>query len=139
MSGAVSACCTNVLPRGAHDDGHRSWRVLPRGGRAALSRVIASGATAVIAYNDLMAIGLLKAAQDVDVAVPAAFSIIGFDDIFGADLTTPALTTVRTPLAQMGELAVRATLDPVEFRAHRSEVALDTELVIRRSTGPARG
>lgn len=108
------------------------------GGRAALSRVIASGATAVIAYNDLMAIGLLKAAQEVDVAVPAAFSIIGFDDIFGADLTTPALTTVRTPLAQMGELAVRATLDPVEFRAHRSEVRLDTELVIRRSTGPAR-
>lgn len=108
------------------------------GGRAALSRVIASRATAVIAYNDLMAIGLLKAAQEVDVAVPTAFSIIGFDDIFGADLTTPALTTVRTPLAQMGELAVRATLDPVGFRAHRSEVALETELVIRRSSGPAR-
>ncbi|MET0829291.1 MAG: LacI family DNA-binding transcriptional regulator, partial [Microbacterium sp.] len=105
------------------------------GGRATLSKVIASGATAVVAYNDLMAIGLLQAAQEVDIAVPSAFSIVGFDDIFGADLTSPALTTVRTPLARLGELAVQATLDPEGTRSSRDAAALETELIIRRSTG----
>jgi len=108
------------------------------GGRAALSKLIASGATAVVAYNDLMAIGLLQAAQEVDLAVPAAFSIVGFDDIFGADLTTPALTTVRTPLAQMGALAVDAILAAADAPSKTSFPPLETQLVIRRSTGPAR-
>lgn len=105
------------------------------GGRATLAKVIASGATAVVAYNDLMAIGLLQAAQEVDIAVPSMFSIVGFDDIFGADLTSPALTTVRTPLSHLGELAVQATLDPVGSRSSRDAAALETELIIRRSTG----
>jgi LacI family transcriptional regulator len=108
------------------------------GGRAALSKVVASGATAVIAYNDLMAIGLLQAAQEVELAVPAAFSIVGFDDIFGADLTTPALTTVRTPLAQMGALAVDAILKAADAPSQPLFAPLETQLVIRRSTGPAR-
>lgn len=109
------------------------------GGRATLAKVIASGGTAVVAYNDLMAIGLLQAAQEVDLPVPATFSIVGFDDIFGADLTSPALTTVRTPLARLGELAVRATLEPGATPAEESDdVPLETELVIRRSTGVAR-
>lgn len=109
------------------------------GGRAALSKVVASGATAVVAYNDLMAIGLLQAAQEVDLAVPAAFSIVGFDDIFGADLTSPSLTTVRTPLAPMGGLAVDAILRAVDVPTEQQSFpTLATELVIRRSTGPAR-
>lgn len=84
------------------------------GGRASLSRVIASGVTAVLAYNDLMAIGLLRAAQDSGVDVPGRLSIVGFDDIFGSDFTSPPLTTIRTPLDEMGERAARRALDLID-------------------------
>lgn len=113
------------------------------GGRGALARVIASRTTAVIAYNDIMAIGLLRAASEHGVQVPGAFSILGFDDIFGSDFTSPALTTVRSPLALAGRYAVRRALELVGT-VERSEAeaadaaALETELVIRGSTGPAR-
>lgn len=76
------------------------------GGRAALDRVLASGVSAIITYNDLMALGLLRECPKRGVRVAGRLSIIGFDDIFGADLTTPALTTIRTPLTALGEAAV---------------------------------
>ncbi|RLQ86480.1 LacI family transcriptional regulator [Mycetocola zhadangensis] len=112
------------------------------GGRAALTRVLASGVTAVVAYNDLMAIGLLRAAAEEGISVPERFSLVGFDDIFGSDFTTPALTTIRTPLARAGARAVRRALALV---GGNIEVAsstdddekIETELVIRQSTGPA--
>jgi LacI family transcriptional regulator len=99
----------------------------------------------VVAYNDLMAIGLLRAAQEADYLVPGRLSIVGFDDIFGSDFTSPPLTTVRTPLALMGELAVRRILAMVGSRsdgdspsgASSDLVNLTTELIIRRSSGRA--
>lgn len=111
------------------------------GGREAFDRVRASGATAVLAYNDLMAIGLLRAAQDAAAAVPGEFSIVGFDDIFGSDFTSPQLSTIRTPLGLVGELAVRQALalfagSPAE--ADPTSPALATEFVLRGSTGPVR-
>jgi LacI family transcriptional regulator len=110
------------------------------GGRAALSRVVAAGVTAVVAYNDLMAIGLLRAATEQGIDVPGRMSIVGFDDIFGSDFTTPALTTIRTPLALAGERAVRLALHMVatgadDLVADEDEPAIVTELVIRGSTG----
>lgn len=110
-------------------------------GAAALPRVLASGATAAMTYNDLMAIGLLGAAAEAHYRVPRDLSVVGFDDIFGADFTSPTLTTVRTPLAQMGELAVRRILHRLERIDSQAEPGrfeqerLDTELIIRRSTG----
>ena len=93
------------------------------GGAAAISRVVASGVTAVVAFNDLMAIGLLRGAQERGIAVPSKLSIAGFDDIFGSDFTAPALTTVRAPLTEAGERAVRHLLSRVSPRsdARRSE------------------
>ncbi|GAB3807185.1 LacI family DNA-binding transcriptional regulator [Humibacter antri] len=110
------------------------------GGQSAFPRVAASGVTAVLAYNDLMAIGLLRAASRNGVDVPGALSIIGFDDIFGSDFTTPALTTVRSPLDLVGEYAVQRVLDVVERRERpegEGAAALSTSLVVRDSTGPA--
>lgn len=113
------------------------------GGRAALTRILASGVTAVVAYNDLMAIGLLQAAGEQGISVPDRFSIVGFDDIFGSDFTTPALTTIRTPLARAGARAVRHALAlvsrvPVDDAAPGNEdEPIETELVIRQSTGRA--
>lgn len=113
------------------------------GGRGSLARVIATRATAVIAYNDIMAIGLLRAAVEHGVEVPGAFSILGFDDIFGSDFTSPALTTVRSPLAAAGRYAVHKALElagavEADESAAAEAAALETELVIRGSTGPAR-
>jgi LacI family transcriptional regulator len=108
------------------------------GGAAVLRRVRASGVSAVLAYNDLMAMGLLRACRQVGVAVPEALSIVGFDDIFGADMTSPALTTVHSPLGQAGEAAVRAALgevDGVDAAVGDAE-PLPTELVVRESTAP---
>ena len=112
------------------------------GGAAAMSRVVASGVSAVVAFNDLMAIGLLRAALDRGIAVPSAVSVVGFDDIFGSDFTTPALTTVKAPLAEAGERAVRHLLERVgrgtSSPAFEVGELLPTELVVRGSTGARR-
>jgi LacI family transcriptional regulator len=112
------------------------------GGEAAYRGVIDSHATAVFAYNDLMAIGLLRAAHKRRDTVPGRLSIVGFDDIFGSDFTSPPLTTIRTPLRLMGELAVRHALEliGVDVPSAVADVLppLATELVVRGSTGPVR-
>lgn len=110
------------------------------GGREVYARLAASGITAVLAYNDLLAIGLLQAAAANGVQVPAQLSIIGFDDIFGADFTTPPLTTIRSPLATIGEFAVGRVLDllaPGEAATAMPAPKIVTELVVRGSTGAA--
>jgi LacI family transcriptional regulator len=111
------------------------------GGRNALGRVVASGVSAVIAYNDLMAIGLMRAAQEAGLSVPGRLSIIGFDDIFGSDFTSPQLTTIRTPLALVGEYAARRALELVAGGDGEdvNDPQLVTELVLRASTGPVEG
>ncbi|MET1044540.1 MAG: LacI family DNA-binding transcriptional regulator [Microbacteriaceae bacterium] len=101
------------------------------GGRASFSSVAAADVSAVFAYNDLMAIGLMRESAERGAAVPAALSVIGFDDIFGADFTTPPLTTIRTPLDEAGRRAVRTLLGQ---DASRDE--LPTELIMRGSTAP---
>ncbi|GAA1993391.1 LacI family DNA-binding transcriptional regulator [Microbacterium pumilum] len=109
------------------------------GGTAAISRVIAARVTAVVAFNDLMAIGLLRAAVERGIAVPSQLSIAGFDDIFGSDFTTPGITTVRTPLDEAGERAVRYLLSrgaPHSTKADADHaVLMQTDLVVRGSTG----
>lgn len=108
------------------------------GGRDALSRIVASGVSAVVAYNDLMAIGLLRAAQARGLKVPGRLSIVGFDDIFGSDFTSPPLSTIRTPLGLIGELAVHRLLDLIGDGAGQGDGGphLVTELIVRGSTGP---
>ncbi|MCU1423717.1 MAG: LacI family transcriptional regulator [Microbacteriaceae bacterium] len=111
------------------------------GGRDAVTRVLASGVSAVFAYNDLMAIGLMRQIQSQGIDVPGRLSIIGFDDIFGSDFTSPPLTTVRAPLGLVGEQAVRRALSLIDEDlsvpvAELTEEPLPTELVVRGSTGP---
>ncbi|HEX6366764.1 MAG TPA: LacI family DNA-binding transcriptional regulator [Agromyces sp.] len=109
------------------------------GGTASVSRVVASGVSAVVAFNDLMAIGLLRTATERGIRVPSELSVSGFDDTFGSDFTTPPLTTVRTPLVEAGERAVRQLLGRVTPRgsgsAEPDDSLLPTELVVRGSTG----
>lgn len=106
------------------------------GGRESLKRVLASGVTAVLTYNDLMGIGLLKACLASGIAVPEQLSIIGFDDIFGSDLTTPTLTTIRSPLRAAGEVAVARLLGLDQGGAESS--GLRTQFVHRASSARTR-
>nr|WP_246328244.1 LacI family DNA-binding transcriptional regulator [Curtobacterium pusillum] len=112
------------------------------GGRGSLARVRAAGVTAVVAYNDLLAIGLMKEAAESGMRLPDDLSIVGFDDIFGADLTAPALTTIKTPLRAVGQRAMQKLLDAAgsEDRASavEDERPLETELVVRQSTAAPR-
>jgi LacI family transcriptional regulator len=108
------------------------------GGAEGLRRVIASGVTAVLTYNDLMAIGLLTACHEAGIAVPEELNIVGFDDILGSDFTSPPLTTIRTPLGGAGEDAFRQLIATLKGVEEQGPSVLTTELVIRHSTGPRR-
>jgi len=106
------------------------------GGRTALPAVLEAGVDAVVAYNDLVALGLIAAAREHGTPVPERLSVVGFDDIFGAEIATPALTTVRSPLAEVGDAAVRlllAEIDDAEVELGPLPVA---ELLVRGSTAP---
>lgn len=94
--------------------------------------------TAIFTSSDTAAFGALRAARAAGLLVPRDLSIVGFDDIPEASIVTPALTTVRQPLMEMGATAVRLLrrlMDEPDATSRRTELA--TELVVRDSTGPA--
>ncbi len=92
--------------------------------------------TAIVASNDLLAFGAMDAAKDIGLVIGQDISLIGFDDIDMASQTHPPLTTVRQPMAAMGETA----LDMLVTLLHGQKPLttrreLPTELIIRESTG----
>ncbi len=93
--------------------------------------------TALIGFNDKTAVGALAAAAQRGLRVPQDVSVAGFDDIDLAQATSPMLTTVRQPLAEMGRMAVSLLIRLMErHRLDALHVELATELVVRGSTGP---
>ena len=93
--------------------------------------------TAMVCYNDIAAIGAIRAIMNHGLRVPEDISVVGFDDIQGAAYHNPSLTTIRQPLNQMGKMAARILLQRVRGRAafpHAMPVL--PELVIRESTCP---
>ncbi|WP_113699610.1 LacI family DNA-binding transcriptional regulator [Nonomuraea lactucae] len=108
-----------------------------QGGRAAAAGVLASGATGVLAYNDLVAIGLVEGLAERGVDVPGDISVIGVDDILAGRLVRPRLTTVAMPTAAAGRIAVDLLLQSVDSRAAMGVTMLETTLIVRESTGEA--
>jgi LacI family transcriptional regulator len=95
--------------------------------------------TAIIASSDLMAFGVMDAAKASGLTIGQDISIVGFDDIYMASQVYPPLTTVRQPMAAMGETAVDMLVTQLQGRTvlnPRRE--LTTELIIRQSTGRAK-
>jgi len=93
--------------------------------------------TALFAYNDISAIGSIRAFQQAGLRVPDDVSVVGFDDIQSAAFLSPPLTTVRQPLQEMGEIAARTLLDRIEKRAsYVPEITIAPEFVVRDSTAP---
>jgi LacI family transcriptional regulator/LacI family repressor for deo operon, udp, cdd, tsx, nupC, and nupG len=108
------------------------------GGMAAADQVVATGATAVVTYNDLVALGLLARVHARGLSVPGQLSVVGVDDIAMAQMARPALTTVRMPKQDAGRIAVDlllALLDRPDD-VHDSTITLQGELIVRDSTGP---
>jgi LacI family transcriptional regulator len=95
--------------------------------------------TAVFAFNDGMAIGVMREAAARGLRVPDDLAVVGFDDTVEADVTVPALTTVRQPLAELGRTAVSVLLRQLDNRhLEPLRIELETRLVLRDSTA-ARG
>ena len=94
--------------------------------------------TALFAYNDISAIGAMRAFQEAGLRIPEDVSVIGFDDVVSASFCIPTLTTVRQPLKKMGHIAAETLLKRIEDRGEfKAEIAVEPELVVRKSTGPA--
>ena len=141
----MAATRWSALQTAAHEAGMRADRVGPftpkvdQGGVAA-DAALGTGATAFVAHNDLLAIGVVQRLQQRAVRVPADVSVVGFDDIFAADLCTPRLTTLGGAHADVGRAAVEILLKaavrtgPVAGPPVR--VVLPTGLRLRESSGP---
>lgn len=103
-------------------------------GRAVVPNILATSATAAIAFDDVTAHGIMTGMADSGVSVPAQFSVIGCDDVLGA-ATYPSLTTVSTRSEEAGQAAMSLLIDLLKSRAvGDARVALDTHLVARGTT-----
>ena len=108
------------------------------GGPAAADAAVASRATALVAHNDMLAIGVLRRLAARGVAVPGDVSVVGFDNIVGSDFCSPALTTLAERTEDAGVRAVEAVLHQSRHRSSQPPtLVLPTQLVVRESSGTA--
>lgn len=108
-------------------------------GAVAADALLMTAATACVAFNDLLAIGILQRLERRGVAVPDRMSVIGCDDIFGADFCTPPLTTISGDAELAGRIATSKLLARLAGDTHAPQTvtSLPTHLLVRGSTGPA--
>lgn len=95
--------------------------------------------TAIFCFNDIAAVGAIRALTDAGLSVPRDVSVVGFDDIQSAEYSTPSLTTVRQPLAEMGKRGAQILLKRIANKGKppMPDVVISPELVVRESTGVA--
>lgn len=102
------------------------------GYEAALSLLSAHPAIdGLVCYNDLVAVGALRACAELGLGVPDDVALVGCDDIMVAGLVSAALTTFRAPRYEIGAHAVRMILDHIVGRREQAEMVLEPELVVR--------
>ncbi|MBZ5666250.1 MAG: LacI family transcriptional regulator [Acidobacteriia bacterium] len=115
---------------------------VPEEGYVTAQELLATGErfTALFAFNDISAIGAVRAFRDAGLRVPKDVSVVGFDDIQAAAYLTPRLTTVRQPLRQMGEMAAQQLLAQISNGKAKAPqlISIAPELIVRESTGPVR-
>ncbi|HTZ88793.1 MAG TPA: substrate-binding domain-containing protein, partial [Alloacidobacterium sp.] len=93
--------------------------------------------TALMSFNDIAAIGAIRAFRDHNIRVPEDVSIVGFDDIQGAAYHNPSLTTIRQPLHNMGTTSARILLERLRGKKdYQEQISIVPELIIRESTIP---
>jgi LacI family transcriptional regulator len=125
------------------DDAVRHGRYVVEAGHEAMRELMALEArpTAVVCFNDLVAIGALNASRELGLRVPEDVSITGWDDLPMASWEICRLTTVRQSMNEMARTAARLVVDRVEGRASADprRVLFDPELVLRATLGPPPG
>ncbi len=95
--------------------------------------------TAILFSNDQMALGAIKAANDLKISIPEEISITGIDDIKYASYASPSLTTIRYSIPDIARTAVNQILRNIKEGNTLEDTLFPPELIIRKSTGPARG
>ncbi len=118
-------------PEAGYEEGHAFGRRLLE---------LSGDFSALFAFNDVSAIGAMRAFLDAGLRVPEDVSVVGFDDIQGAAFQNPGLTTVRQPLRKMGETAGKILLERLAGEdGHADLVTVVPDLIVRGSTGPPPG
>jgi LacI family transcriptional regulator len=110
------------------------------GGRQAVRQLLALNfdPSAIICVNDVMAVGALRELRERGYDVPGDVSVTGFDDIALAEFCYPALTSVHVPRERIGHIICECLIDPgVKSSRTGSEIVIDPQLVLRKSTGKA--
>ena len=108
-------------------------------GQHAADLAVAAEVTAVVAFNDLLALGVLSRLADRGIGVPDEISVVGFDNIPMAGMATPHLTTVALPLEQSGRVAIELLLEQLAHPGSGThEQGLPAQLIVRASTAPPR-
>jgi LacI family transcriptional regulator len=112
----------------------------PELGYPAVQQLVSVGRrfTALVAFNDMSAIGAIRALRDLGMSVPEDVSVIGFDDIKLAAFSNPRLTTIRQPLTNMGRIAAQCVLSQLNrSEPFRKLIMVEPELAVRESTRAA--
>ncbi len=105
-------------------------------GYANAKKLLEQNVDAIFAASDSIALGAMRAIEDVGLRIPHDVAIIGFDDLQFAEKANPPLTTIRQPIRRMGKLAVEMLHDIVTNKPLQpSRVSVPTELIVRASTG----
>jgi LacI family transcriptional regulator len=118
----------------------------PEIGYIAAQKIIAAKKpfTALFAFNDISAIGAIRALQEIGLRVPEDVSVLGFDDVYAAAFYNPALTTIRQPLFEMGSLAAQTLLERVAKKQAKGKgqipetLTVEPKLIVRQSTAQVR-
>ena len=113
----------------------------PEGGMRAVTRLLAlpDPPTAVFCFNDMQALGALRAARERGLKVPSDLSVVGLDDLYLSSYTDPPLTTVQQPKQEMGRLAAQMLLELLSGKNPDSRITITGKLVVRESTASPRG
>lgn len=124
---------TGIIPAGAHlENGYRTCLEFFK------NRNRDEHPTAIVCYNDLVALGVLSALHELNISVPDTISVVGNDDIPFAQHVPVKLTTIRAPMRELGrkaaEILIRNIESPVPLPVEH--VVLDAEFIIRESTKP---
>lgn len=134
FSGYLSALDLAGLPFTPEYVTHGNGR--PECGTSTMEALLAlpSPPTGVFCYNDMTAIGALRAVAERGLRVPDDLSLVGFDDLFVAQYSTPPLTTVRQPMRDMGRLALETLVKLLSGGSTQPSIKLSGELIVRQST-----
>jgi DNA-binding LacI/PurR family transcriptional regulator len=109
----------------------------PELGYPAMQRLLATRErfTALVSFNDMAALGAMRALEDFGLHVPEDVSVIGFDDIKVAAFSSPRLTTIRQPMSNIGRIAAQCVLNQLKgLERFRKQITVEPELIVREST-----